>query len=71
MNGAASPALALHESLQHSSKNKANRLTANTLHENDEKWSGPKHEWEDWPGGINTFPSWQEVVADAAEQGLA
>ena len=42
------------------------------------KWSDPKHEWEDhqilrcpWPGGINTFPSWQEVVADAAEQGLA
>jgi hypothetical protein len=24
-----------------------------------------------WPGGTNTFPSWQEVVADAAEQGLA
>jgi hypothetical protein len=36
MNGAASPALALHESLQRSSKNKANRLTANTLHENNE-----------------------------------
>ena len=41
------------------------------------KWRDPKHEWEDhqilrcpWPGGIKTFPSWQDVVADAAEQGL-
>jgi hypothetical protein len=36
MNGAASPALALHESRRRSSKNKASLLTANMLHENKE-----------------------------------
>jgi len=48
------------------------------------KWRDPKHDWEDhevlrcpWPGGIKTFPErpapgcWQEVVADAMDQGLA
>jgi len=41
------------------------------------KWKDPKHNQDDdralrcpWPGGPNTFPSWRDVVSDAAEHRL-